>query len=1044
MTGAERLDDEVQGELTLLRDEAVPNQLDQALLLPSKTTLLNLKHLLAIYDAEFQAFQECQLALHQWAGARRDGVQLAQILLTDFPPALEAGIVAQQRLLDLETSFGHDLEVQAHERQTVSSHLEQLQQVDQDRRRGFESRLRNLESLHQLAVKVIEAEDHLQQLRQRQEDQRGRKLANLWTTLSGQNAALQRDLNQASEAHGRAHDSFRHKALSLGLMPLPTPNEVSGLLERAHRDEVEQNVSLQDERERLRVRQGELNVLIQGTRERLEDARLDASRAWSEAQKLHGIPDWLDWLALVAQRDNVQKLWQANNTASERLDTALRNLRGNWSELPESLHDVESLRKFIPDAEAALVRQEQQQNAKHNEFLVLLDHRISSLKDAERRAALLEEQQARARQIESRRRRSKRDSLIGLLGQRHATLIQAEELARIESQRRMQEKQAQEGALKAQVRRNSAPVSPATPLSKTPTLTADQVAAARSMLLRHASAAAEAAMCLEALEEWAAPQRNALQLAALVSQPLPAHLVETFALWNRARQVATADRTDPAIQEEYERLELRWSTAWTELRRTHGLPADPGEGNRLWLTRAKAQRLWNMWEQAQERIHQQEILMTPFWAEWPLEQQNVNALRQIVGALETQAKPVSPVSPPARPVLTSAPRHGSFTIPVPVPKPSVPNANMASVQGSPLPSPLKPALPGQGQKAKQQVNQGPSPTRHKPAKGSGADVPLTSAVSGKVKVPHQEPSLSSAGSTVPAQPNEPQKSSTVKLPPPPIPQSSPAHATAMPPITIPSPLQVKARDVPPPNLQALPQIPGSAPLSATALPASDWPVSEPSRPIPLRPPVPVPLPTSPLGEPKQTEPARTPVVPVRLPSPALPGRGRAAPIPAHEEPLLPRRLTSRQRAEREAVRISEQYNWARGFVLLADALDRERWGQLRESIEREIALGMTPDEFELVLQLRSYWHDQIHYQSPYSSRYDSLPWALALRLIRQCAGVPCFDEMTLLIERFFDYAERRCSRRDYPAFSQRLGFILLEIDTNIDLDYWLCTREAQC
>ncbi|MCD0162511.1 hypothetical protein IHN63_14535 [Deinococcus sp. 6YEL10] len=155
------------------------------------------------------------------------------------------------------------------------------------------------------------------------------------------------------------------------------------------------------------------------------------------------------------------------------------------------------------------------------------------------------------------------------------------------------------------------------------------------------------------------------------------------------------------------------------------------------------------------------------------------------------------------------------------------------------------------------------------------------------------------------------------------------------------------------------------------------------------------------------------------------------------------RLTRRQRAEREAVRISDQYDWEQGFHLIADALDRDRWGQLRESIEREIARGMTPDEFELLLQLRAYWHDQTHYQSPYTARYDSLPWSLGLALIRRCSGVPCLDEMILLLERLYEYAQVACSPRSLPAFSQRLGAILDQADPDVDLDYWLSTREGR-
>ena len=213
---------------------------------------------------------------------------------------------------------------------------------------------------------------------------------------------------------------------------------------------------------------------------------------------------------------------------------------------------------------------------------------------------------------------------------------------------------------------------------------------------------------------------------------------------------------------------------------------------------------------------------------------------------------------------------------------------------------------------------------------------------------------------------------------------------------------------------------------------------------------PPPLPRLSGGQPAPPLPATRPAQ-VRPPLPGRPGQPRPGAPPAPTGPLespahskVPGRLSQRGRAEREAVRISEQYSWARGFLMLADALDRENWGQLRQRIEREIACGMTPEEFELVLQLRAYWHEQLHFQSPYSARHDSLPWSLALELIRRTSGVPCLEEMIVMIERLYDHAEVACSRRALPAFSQRLGVLLAEAEPGVDLDYWICVLEARC
>lgn len=296
--------------------------------------------------------------------------------------------------------------------------------------------------------------------------------------------------------------------------------------------------------------------------------------------------------------------------------------------------------------------------------------------------------------------------------------------------------------------------------------------------------------------------------------------------------------------------------------------------------------------------------------------------------------------------------------------------------------------------------------------------------------------------------SEPPRVAAVR-PPPPAPwvtsprgAAPPAAAVVMPPAPSPVLQPVSPRPgtvvsrAPGPPLDAISRPPPPR-TTAAALPSPSSSHSFPGGPGQI-----------PLAAPPPVGPRVVAARPAPLPGtlrPPLPAPARQAPSLVDPSPLGPRgRLTRRERAEREAVRISEQYNWARGFVLLADAFDRDQWGQLRLSIEREIERGMTPEEFELVLQMRAYWHDQVHFQASSSARYDSLPWELGLRLIRRTAGIPCLDEMIILIERFYALAEVLCSRRALPAFAQRLGLLVEEADPGIDLEYWLCVQEARC
>ncbi|WP_412026816.1 hypothetical protein [Deinococcus yunweiensis] len=458
------------------------------------------------------------------------------------------------------------------------------------------------------------------------------------------------------------------------------------------------------------------------------------------------------------------------------------------------------------------------------------------------------------------------------------------------------------------------------------------------------------------------------------------------------------------LEQQYARRERELSEFWADLQAIYPLPADLASWERLSAQRTEAQTLLAGWQEARERVQEYEAALAEVWSGWPVSEQNMAGIRAALARGEQQeARPVQPMgaappanlplpppaSPPAqpgadgaRPADAAAPdRPGPATAPTVAPRLSLPQPHLTRPP-APAPPLQFPALPGQ-KAARPLTPVIAQPTAHRSRPVSN---PLAPA-----EPPRQSPLVGHLSQ--PPVPVEPVQQ---------MPAITPA---ALPPVVAPAP-------------------PVPAPVPSVVAP----PLPQPSTKS-VRPPAPD-------GPPHPLPP--TPRIRVPMPGALVPDGS-----PGPREGVTPERLTQRERARREAVRIVDRYGWARGFVQLADHLDRANWGQLRTRIEAEIQAGMTPEEFELVLLMRAYWHDQTHFQAAHTARYDSMPWSLALRLIRQSAGVPCIDEMTMLIERFYDYA-CHTPYRNMPAFAQRLGAILETADPDVDLDYWLGAQEARC
>lgn len=158
-----------------------------------------------------------------------------------------------------------------------------------------------------------------------------------------------------------------------------------------------------------------------------------------------------------------------------------------------------------------------------------------------------------------------------------------------------------------------------------------------------------------------------------------------------------------------------------------------------------------------------------------------------------------------------------------------------------------------------------------------------------------------------------------------------------------------------------------------------------------------------------------------------------------------RRAIKQSRATRAAAQLARAYDWEEGFQQLEEYLDRERWGQLKTTLEREIRAGLTLDEFELFLALRSFTdNDDRFVMSHYGYRHVRTPlsWPLALRFIRRTNAETLLatDELEVLLERTLDYTQAQTDLLELRSFADRLECVL-DSSEGQDLDHWL-SREG--
>ena len=143
-------------------------------------------------------------------------------------------------------------------------------------------------------------------------------------------------------------------------------------------------------------------------------------------------------------------------------------------------------------------------------------------------------------------------------------------------------------------------------------------------------------------------------------------------------------------------------------------------------------------------------------------------------------------------------------------------------------------------------------------------------------------------------------------------------------------------------------------------------------------------------------------------------------------------VSRRQRARQQAIEVGQEFGWdTRGIELLTDVFTAHFWSSAKRSMQRELANGLTADEFEIAIQVREFWRERTEFsidlsRTPLwaanvcgvsSAVYHVLSWPAAIRLIRLTNALPDAIEIErLLDDLYMEWYSNERLRYHYPSF----------------------------
>ncbi|MFC6750968.1 hypothetical protein [Deinococcus aquaticus] len=270
----------------------------------------------------------CREALVAWAGP---DVAFAGLLLlnsVELPGAVAAAVWKQQdaenRALYMQQELTRRQEKRA--QRTADLAVVTAQRTAHEQESGY---VKALAALQPSADQLNTVRTRLAQALTRLAGLQGRGLATLWSAVSGQASALQREVDQARQDEVSALQAYETRARQLGVQPVPDAAGVAGQVAREQSRLNEQGRELARQHHAILSELSALDDQDEGTRARIRTLRQRAASAWETAQQVHALPAWDRWVDLWGRREDARPLWERHADAERQLEDAMGALEGH-------------------------------------------------------------------------------------------------------------------------------------------------------------------------------------------------------------------------------------------------------------------------------------------------------------------------------------------------------------------------------------------------------------------------------------------------------------------------------------------------------------------------------------------------------------------------------------------------------------------------------------------------------------------------------------------------------------------------------------------
>ncbi len=157
-------------------------------------------------------------------------------------------------------------------------------------------------------------------------------------------------------------------------------------------------------------------------------------------------------------------------------------------------------------------------------------------------------------------------------------------------------------------------------------------------------------------------------------------------------------------------------------------------------------------------------------------------------------------------------------------------------------------------------------------------------------------------------------------------------------------------------------------------------------------------------------------------------------------------LSYEERARQVAFHLGNEHGWTSDEIkVLERVFLRYWWSKTKVVMIRELAAGMTPQELDLAMDIRELWAEHSEFgaqcfqyqwnENAYNPLFNTLPWPVALGIVRVFDSYPDVCELELFLEDIYSHWRSNYSAMNrFPAFLYYLKYrIGMEIGS-LDLD----------